>query len=136
MNFHWSWRWWDRIQVIFLNLLYFNLPIHQRSLFHLRKECISLFDLKIVYPWFHLDSCHMSKDHLFQQSRCKAYLTFLKNKQFIGKGGFFSESAIRFSNLEISKKKYPKKLSWTWNLNFLPKTFYCYWREIQLSSLG
>ena len=24
LNFHWSWRWWDRIQVIFLNLFYFN----------------------------------------------------------------------------------------------------------------
>ena len=34
------------------------------------------------------------------------------------KGGFFSESAIRFSNLQISKKKYSKKLSWTWNLKF------------------
>ena len=47
------------------------------------------------------------------------------------KGGFFSESAIRFSNLQISKKKnIPKKLSWTWNLNFPPKTLYCYWRVI------
>ena len=27
------------------------------------------------------------------------------------KGGFFSESVIRFSNLHISKKKYSKKLS-------------------------
>ena len=27
------------------------------------------------------------------------------------KGGFFSESAISFSNLQISKKKYSKKLS-------------------------
>ena len=27
------------------------------------------------------------------------------------KGGFFSESAIRFSNLQISKKKYSKLLS-------------------------
>ena len=31
------------------------------------------------------------------------------------KGGFFSESAIRFSNLQISKK-----LSRTWNLKFPP----------------
>ena len=35
------------------------------------------------------------------------------------KGGFFSESAICFSNLQ---KKYSKKLSWTWNLNFPPIT--------------
>ena len=42
---------------------------------------------------------------------------FLKNE--ITKGGFFSESAIRFSNLPIFKKKYSKKLSSAWNLNLL-----------------
>ena len=25
LNFHWRWRWWDRIQVIFLNLFYFTI---------------------------------------------------------------------------------------------------------------
>ena len=25
--FHWSWRWWDQIQAIFLNLFYFTLKI-------------------------------------------------------------------------------------------------------------
>ena len=24
LNFHWKWRWWDRIQAMFLNLFYFN----------------------------------------------------------------------------------------------------------------
>ena len=24
LNFHWRWRWWDRIQTIFLNLFYFT----------------------------------------------------------------------------------------------------------------
>ena len=24
LNFHWRWRWWDRIQAIFLNLFYFK----------------------------------------------------------------------------------------------------------------
>ena len=24
LNFHWGWRWWDRIQPIFLNLFYFT----------------------------------------------------------------------------------------------------------------
>ena len=43
------------------------------------------------------------------------------------KGVFFSESAMCFSNLQISKKIYSKKLSWTWNLNFPLK---CYWWEI------
>ena len=36
------------------------------------------------------------------------------------KGGFFSESEIRFSNLPISQKNYSKKLSWAWNLKFPP----------------
>ena len=35
--------------------------------------------------------------------------------KYIRKGGFFSESAIRFLDLQISKKKYSNKLSWTWN---------------------
>ena len=35
------------------------------------------------------------------------------------KGGFFSESEIRSSNLPIFQKKYSKKLSWSWNLNKL-----------------
>ena len=35
----------------------------------------------------------------------------LNNEYAFAKGGFFSESVIRFSNLQISKKKYSKKLS-------------------------
>ena len=35
------------------------------------------------------------------------------------KGGFFSESEIRFSNLPIFQKNYSKKLSWAWNLDKL-----------------
>ena len=46
------------------------------------------------------------------------------------KGGFFSESEIRFSNLPISQKIYSKKLSWAWNLKFPPKQL------IQISSSG
>ena len=34
------------------------------------------------------------------------------------KSGLFSESAMSFLNLQISKKKYSKKLSWAWNFNF------------------
>ena len=37
------------------------------------------------------------------------------------RGVLFSESEMCFSNLKISKKKYSKKLSWTWNLNFWKK---------------
>ena len=40
----------------------------------------------------------------------KIDLTFQMPQQQT-KGGFFSESAIRFSDLQISKKKYSKKLS-------------------------
>ena len=42
--------------------------------------------------------------------------------QRLPKGGFFSESPMCFSNLQISKKNYSKSLSWTWNLNFPPIT--------------
>ena len=38
---------------------------------------------------------------------------------FSVKGGFFSESEIRFSNLRISQKNYSKKIPWAWNLNKL-----------------
>ena len=39
------------------------------------------------------------------------------------KGGFYSESAIRFLDLQISKTKYSEKLSWAWNLNLLFTVF-------------
>ena len=39
-----------------------------------------------------------------------------KLERVLAKGGFFSESAIGFSNLQISKKKYSKKT--TLNLKF------------------
>ena len=38
----------------------------------------------------------------------------------------FSESAIRFSNLPNSKKKYSKIIYWTWNVKFSPITVLCY----------
>ena len=50
------------------------------------------------------------------------------------KGGFFSVSATRFLDLQISKKKYSKKLSWTWNSKFPPKTVLCYGREFWILS--
>ena len=40
----------------------------------------------------------------------------------ITKGGFFSESGIHFFYLQISTKKYSKKLSWAWKLKFPPIT--------------
>ena len=29
LNFHWRWRWWDRIQAIFLNIFYFKIDYIQ-----------------------------------------------------------------------------------------------------------
>ena len=40
----------------------------------------------------------------------------------VSKGSFYSESSISFksfSNLQISKKRYFKSLTWGWNLNLL-----------------
>ena len=28
LNFHWRWRWWDRIKAIFLNLFYFTMNVY------------------------------------------------------------------------------------------------------------
>ena len=57
---------------------------------------------------------------------------FLKNmmrkiKQPLKKGNFYSESAMRFSNLQSN---YSKSISWAWNLNKL----FCFGREIWISS--
>ena len=53
------------------------------------------------------------------------------------KVGFFSESAIRFSNLPISPQKYTKSLSWTWNLKFSPITVNSLYEfQTQVSDLG
>ena len=49
------------------------------------------------------------------------------------KVSFFQKVRFVFLNLQISKKKYSKKLSWAWNLNFPPITVKCYWREISSS---
>ena len=38
----------------------------------------------------------------------------------VTKGSFHSKNAFHFSNLPISKNKCSEKLSWAWNLNFLP----------------
>ena len=50
-------------------------------------------------------------------------------KSSILKVAFFRKCDEIFSDLQISKKKYSKKLSWAWNLNFPPITVYCNWRE-------
>ena len=65
-------------------------------------------------------SLNISKDHFFVFKKLffRKFGPYIFACLFI-KGGFFSESEIRFSNLPISQKNYSKNLSWAWNLNKL-----------------
>ena len=54
---------------------------------------------------------------------CKQYAVCQGGHHTPPKGGFYSESAIRFLDLQISKTKYSEKLSWAWNLNLLFTVF-------------
>ena len=66
-----------------------------------------------------------SKKSSKKSFKCKSIFSDL------AKGGFFSESALKFFQIFKSQKnKYSKKLSWAWNLYFPPITVKCYWREI------
>ena len=85
LNFHWRWRWWDRIQAIFLNLFYFNIlynlsilsiyiHISKFSDFFLLKHLSFLISLGfwhlILAPCFvdQISFCqfsHMASNHLF-----------------------------------------------------------------------
>ena len=47
LNFHWRWRWWDRIQAIFLNLFYFNILFAFICLF-----CLCLFAFNTLLSYF------------------------------------------------------------------------------------
>jgi hypothetical protein len=49
-----------------------------------------------------------SRQKIDKTSRPKSCERNWKMPAYFGKGGFFSESAIRFSELQISKKKNPK----------------------------
>ena len=83
---------------------------------------------------------HLKKNHIIYEETKKeililtpsAPLIVISVVKFWGqlKVAFFSESSIRFSNLQ---NKYSKSLSWTWNLNII---VYCYGRKIQISSSG
>ena len=58
------------------------------------------------------------QNHVSKYERAKLFNFFsglLLN--YHTKGSFYSESAICFSNVHISKKKYSKLLPWAWNLN-------------------
>ena len=43
LNSHWRWRWWDRIQAIFLNLSYFNKSMIAKRVLHITDHICSLF---------------------------------------------------------------------------------------------
>ena len=68
-----------------------------------------------------------SKSDLRVSNTSISYLSIKIGKGVWGsidlKGGFYSESAIRFLDLQISKTKYSEKLSWAWNLNLLFTVF-------------
>ena len=59
-----------------------------------------------------------TRDDLSNNNHCFPFIIFDPTK-----GGFYSESAIRFLDLQISKTKYSEKLSWAWNLNLLFTVF-------------
>ena len=45
LNFHWRWRWWDRIQAIFFNLFYFT---KKKMTFHQTFHHLIFFDMKCM----------------------------------------------------------------------------------------
>ena len=65
-------------------------------------------------PELKIHSRNVAQDNAYPRTSTTTLYTSFKYWNFYllpPKGGFFSESAIRFSNLPISKKKYSKKLS-------------------------
>ena len=80
------------------------------------------FELVCWQPWWEVRCCSQSHPN-------KVLWCGVTSHCYSIKGIFFSESAIHFLNLQTSRKKYSKKLSWTWNLKFPPITALCYGRE-------
>ena len=79
-----------------------------------------IFLVFFMSHYFHTENTlHLEQENTF--TYLFIYAVFLRNRSMlVGKGGFFSESEIRFSNLPTSQKNYSKKLSWAWNLKFSP----------------
>ena len=73
---------------------------------------------------------HVEVARLLLDSGAQVSIIRIMDFKFFDKGGFFLESEIRFFKSRNLQKKYSKKLSWAWNLNFPPITIYCYWQEI------
>ena len=70
--------------------------------------------------------CSLRGDVVYGWSRMHLG-TILYYTQYGPKGGFFSESVIRFSNLQISKIKIFQITILSLKFEFV---VYCYWREI------
>ena len=113
----------------------------ENSLFSFQQKTCQVFTLKDSYCYFLFRMALKRRiDFLLEvdpsQKKQLNMIHPVKNVWLVGKGGFFSESAMCFLNIQISKRKYSEKLSWTWNLNFSPITVYWNWREIWISSPG
>ena len=75
------------------------------------------FFFQYLVKWFHKRHFHAIHFQQYFQS-------------LITKGDFFQKVRFIFQISKSQKKKYSKKLSWAWNLNFPPITIKCYWWEI------
>ena len=77
LNFHWSRRWWDRIQAIFLNLFYFNIKLYVFSyIFSISKShqlwSRTLYTSCEVSSHWHCFVLAKSEWKLEKQSVCKS----------------------------------------------------------------
>ena len=66
LNFHWRWRWWDRIQAIFINIFYFTFA---SVIFLYSYKCISKFsDIDGVIKAFN-PSVQLQRARLFSATK-------------------------------------------------------------------
>ena len=89
LNFHWRWRWWDRIQAIFLNPLHFKACPQNST-----TEVMLIKGLDIMTKRLTIISDNLQEPHqLFIQDRaafieclwqCYANKTFLTHSKFYG----------------------------------------------------
>ena len=67
LNLYWRWRWWDQIQAIFLNLLYFcTKAVNQKMSREIAGESIKMWkgnNDKVFGPIVISEKCTKSSDH-------------------------------------------------------------------------
>ena len=83
----------------------------QKCIIHMRSPIIITIDfiVRVLYTFIVAINFAQNNDlHTWN------FLTFAQWWPEIHKGGFFSESMLRFSNFQ---NKYSKALSWAWNLS-------------------